>query len=156
MLFTGEYDHTIDAKHRLAIPSEIRACLDPEVHGQGFYLGPGPNGALWLWPSRTFEQMSAALDQTLLPAEEMMEFEELLFSQTRRLELDKTGRIRLPEPMIQRFNLGSKITILGIKDHLELRDTKQWRERRGQSLGRHAEIMLRARQALKEQRGKGT
>ena len=52
MLFTGEYEHTIDAKQRLAIPSEIRARLDPKVHGQAFYLAPGANGHLWLWPER--------------------------------------------------------------------------------------------------------
>ena len=50
MVFSGEYEHTIDAKHRLAIPAELRARLNAEVHGEGFYLVPGPNGALWVWP----------------------------------------------------------------------------------------------------------
>ena len=30
MLFTGEYEHTIDAKQRLAIPADVRAILDPD------------------------------------------------------------------------------------------------------------------------------
>lgn len=155
MLFTGEYEHVIDAKHRLAIPSDLRSKLDPEVHGSGFYLAPGPNGALWLWPEKTFELMASALGGTLLPGEEMMEFEELLFSQARHLPLDGTGRVRLPERMLHRFELGSNVTILGVKDHLELRSTEQWQALRDQKFTKQAEIMLRARQALEEQRRGG-
>ena len=38
MLFTGSYEHTIDAKNRLAIPSAIRGELDPETDGTRFYV----------------------------------------------------------------------------------------------------------------------
>ena len=155
MLFTGEYEHTVDDKQRLAIPSEIRSRLDPAKHGAGFYAVPGPNGALWMWPEKTFEQMAQAMDQSLLPAEELMEFEELLFSQSQWVELDKTGRIRLPERLMQRFGLTNSVTILGLKDHLELRDTKQWQRIREQKLQKQAEIMLRARQALEQHRRQG-
>ena len=155
MLFTGEYEHTIDVKQRLAIPAEVRSRLDPEIHGTAFYLAPGPNGVLWLWPERTFEQMAGAMEQTLLPAEEMMEFEELLFSQSRRLEVDGNGRIRLPESAIRQFGLTGGVTILGVKDHLELRDTEQWRALLDQKLQRQPQIMLRARQALDQKRRGG-
>ncbi|UCD73768.1 MAG: hypothetical protein JSV91_08200 [Phycisphaerales bacterium] len=157
MLFTGEYEHTIDAKHRLAIPSEIRSRLDPEREGEAFYLVPGPNGALWLWPERTFEQMAGVMERSLLPAEEMLEFEELMFPQASRLELDKAGRVRLPERMIRQAELGQQVMILGVRDHLELRDPGQWEEIRKQKLARQGEIMLRARRALdRHQQGGGT
>lgn len=148
MLFTGEYVHTIDAKQRLAIPAEIRTRLSPEVHGEAFYLVPGANGALWLWPERTFERMSSALEQTLLPGQEMMEFEEFLYSQSRRLDLDKAGRVRLPEQMLAEYGLGQTVVILGVKDHLELRDPEQWKTQRQQKLAKQMDIMIRARQAL--------
>jgi MraZ protein len=155
VLFTGDHDHTIDAKHRLAIPAEVRGALDPQVHGTAFYLVPGANGFLWLWPERTFEAMAGATRTTLLPAEDMMQFEELLYSQARRLEIDSAGRVRLPERMIARFGLTTRVTILGVKDHLELRDTDRWRLRLEESFSKQAEIMLRARQALEEQRDGG-
>ena len=152
MLFTGEYEHAIDAKQRLAIPAEIRAHLDIEIHGEGFYLVPGPNGALWLWPQRTFEQMAGAMDQSLLPGEEMMEFEDLLFSQAARLEIDKSGRVRLPDRLLRLAGIGQSVVILGVKDHLELRDAEEWRARLSEKLSKQGEIMLRARRALTEQR----
>ena len=148
MLFTGEYEHTIDAKHRMAIPSEIRSRLDPEVDGEAFYLVPGPEGALWLWPERTFERMAGVMEQSLLPAEEVLEFEELMFPQASRLDLDKTGRVRLPERMIRLAELGQQVMILGVRDHLEIRDPEKWAAIREQKLARQGEIMLRARRAL--------
>jgi MraZ protein len=156
VLFTGEYEHTIDAKQRLAIPAEVRSGLDPEVHGTAWYLVPGPNGNLWLWPERTFERMAAASSgHSLLPAEEVMEFEELLFSQASRLDMDKTGRVRLPDRMLSRFELSTTVTILGVRDHLELRDTELWRAQRDEKFRKQPEIMWKARQALEEQRRGG-
>jgi len=152
VLFTGEYEHVIDAKQRLAIPAELRARLDPVNHGEGFYLVPGPNGALWLWPERTFEQMAGAMEQSLLPAEEMMEFEELLFSQAARSDADSAGRIRLPDRLLQWAGITDRVVILGVKDHLELRNPGDWSVRRQEKLDKHGEIMLRARRALAEQR----
>lgn len=150
MLFTGEYEHTIDAKQRMAIPAEFRSRMEPDALGSAFYLSPGPNGALWLWPERTFEQLAGAMSSSLLPAEELMEFEELLYSQSRRLEMDKTGRVRLPEQMLAEAKLGQQVVILGVKDHLELRDPAQWKTQRQQKLAKQSEIMLRARRAMTE------
>lgn len=148
-MFTGEYEHSIDTKHRLAIPADIRSQLDPQVHGEGFYVGPGANGFLWIWPQRTFEQMAEALEGTLLPDEDLMEFEELLFSQSSRVEMDKVGRIRLPERLRRRYGLESGVIILGIKDHLELRPAAGWEGIRDAKLEKHGDIVLRARAALK-------
>lgn len=152
MLFTGEYEHTVDDKQRLAIPSEIRSRLDPERHGNGFYAVPGPNGALWMWPEKTFEQMAQAMDQSLLPAEELMEFEELLFSQAARSPVDKSGRVRLPERLLALAGIEGEAVVLGVKDHLELRSPADWQARRQEKLDKQGEIMLRARRALTEQR----
>lgn len=151
MLFTGEYEHTIDAKQRMAIPAEVRTRLESSDHTNAFYLAPGPNGVLWLWPEKTFEQMASASRSSLLPGDEMMEFEELLYSQSRRLEMDGAGRVRLPERMLREAALGSAVVVLGVRDHLELRDAAAWQRRRQDTIARQGEIMLRARRALEEQ-----
>jgi MraZ protein len=153
VLFTGEYEHTIDAKQRMAIPAEFRSRMDPEVLGSAFYLSPGPNGVLWLWPEKTFEQLAASKEPSLLPSEEEMEFEQWLFSQSRRLELDKTGRVRLPEHVIAEAGLGQQVVVLGVKDHLELHDPQQWKAQRKQKFAKQSEIMLRARRAISQGHG---
>jgi MraZ protein len=148
-VFTGEYEHTIDSKHRLAIPAELRQRLHPDIHGSALYLVPGPNGALWLWPERTFLELAGVMaDRSLLPAEELTEFEEFLFSQARRLEIDPAGRVRLPERMASRFGLSGQVTVLGVRDHMELRDSREWEARLDEKYQKRSEIMLKARQVL--------
>jgi MraZ protein len=149
VLFTGEHEHTIDAKQRLAIPAEIRSRLG---ESPVFYVVPGPNGALWMWPEATFEAMAGALEQSLLPGEEVMEFEELLFSQAARIEADKAGRVRVPERLLRLASIETQVTVLGVKDHLELRDPAEWAARRTDKLAKQGEIMLRARRALADRR----
>lgn len=151
MLFTGEYERTIDAKDRMAIPSEVRSQVSGDGQTAAFYIVPGANDALWLWPASTFEQMAGAMTQSLLPPEELMEFEELIFPNARRLELDGNGRVRLPRAMLDRTGIGTDVVILGVRDRLELRDPAKWRARQEETLAKPGEIMLRARRVLAEQ-----
>ena len=152
VLFTGEYEHTIDAKSRLAIPAEIRSGLEAEKHGTAFYVAPGSTDTLWLWPERLFEQMASATEASLLPDEDLLEFEELLYSQASRVEMDKSGRIRVPERLLKQASLGSSVVLLGVKDHLELRDPERWAGQRDDKLAKQAELMMRARRAMQRVR----
>ena len=151
MLFTNEFEHTIDAKRRLAIPAEIRTRMDRTLHGVAFYVTFGPNGALWLWPERTFEHMAQAMDSSLLPSEEMMDFDEIFFSQAERSDIDSAGRIRISDRLLEEAGISRNVVILGVKDHLEVRDRTQWEERRLEKISDRGDIMLRARRALAEQ-----
>lgn len=148
MLFTGEYEHTIDAKRRMAIPAELRARLDPDGAGLTFYLSEGANGAIWLWLEETFERIAAVIEESLLPAEEMTEFDELTFPTARRVDTDSAGRIRLSERMLAEVGIGSRVVILGMRDHLELRSPEDWETRRRDTLARKTEILDRARRTI--------
>ena len=79
-----------------------------------------------------------------------MEFEETFYPDTTHLEIDSAGRVHLPERMLTEAGLGTSVMIIGVKDHLELRDPKEWKASRQVKRTRRPEIMLRARQALKE------
>ncbi len=148
MLFTGEYEHAIDSKQRLAIPAEIRSALNPDRDGTALYLAPGANGHLWLWPEKTFEKIVGAMEQSLLPAEDLMEFDEFTFPQARRLEIDNAGRVRLPEQSLKDAGIAGAVVILGMRDHLELREPQAWTAQREAMRIKSREIFLRARQAM--------
>ncbi len=109
------------------------------------YASPGPTGGVWLWPEATFELMANSFEQSLLPDESVMEFEQILFSQSRRLEIDKAGRIRLPEALLKFASVGSQAVVIGVRDHLEIRDPAQWNAVRDENLAKLSQIMLRAR-----------
>jgi transcriptional regulator MraZ len=167
--FTGFYEHTIDAKHRLAIPAEIRALVTPPPpppppEGDGgksggstsggpvvFYVTLGEKRSLCLYPEKEFEKRAAALDDSELDADEVLSYEEVFFGLARRVEMDAAGRVRLPEHLIKMAKLGPEVVLVGSKDHLRIRDRAEWLAR-VQRVVDNQEDVLNPRRLLRRRR----
>ncbi len=141
MLFTGETERSIDEKSRISLPAEMRAGFSSGI----VYASPGPNDTIWLSPELTFEKKAGLLEQTLLPDEDVMEFEQILFSQSRRIEIDKQGRIRLPDTLLSLAGIADQAFVLGAGDHLEVHNFTTWNAKRAENLAKLRDIMKRAR-----------
>ncbi len=142
LLLVGTYEHTIDAKQRLAIPSEIRERLDPKADGTAVYAVVCEGPTLCLYTEREFERRSRELDESKWPAEQLLLYEQMFYSMAQRLELDKQGRVRLPEHLLNMVDVGRKVVLIGVKDHLEIHDRKSWNERMGQLLKERPDLLL--------------
>jgi len=151
VFFFGQYEHTIDAKQRLAIPADARSVLDAAGHGTAFIAAPGSDGAINLWPERTFNEYAENLGGSLLEDEDLIEYQQLLFSQSQRCTMDSVGRIRLPERLIERYGLSRSVMVLGVKDHLEVIDLEQWKQKQA-ARPADDDVLRRARQALAAKR----
>ncbi len=127
--FVGTYSHMIDDKHRLVIPARIRECLDTTVHGEGFYLLPRPDGALSLWPERTYEREARDIEPSLNSSPQQIRQAEEIFSAARLVEIDTTGRVLLPHDMLAAVGIGTKVVVRGLGNHLQLRGAADQRER---------------------------
>ena len=148
MLFTGETPRSIDEKQRISVPTDMRAGFM-----SGFmYASPGPNGVIWLSPEQVFEKKASAMEQTLFPDEDVMEFEQILFSQSRRVEIDKQGRIRLPESLLELAELTGQAHVLGVGDHVEVMNEQQWEKIKAKRSKLH-EYMARASKQAQSRRG---
>jgi len=129
MIFTDAHERTIDAKNRIQIPSEFRNGLDPEVDGDAFYLCPGERqNTLALYPSRRFEQRVKALRTGNIAGDESLAFEQVYYSLASRLEMDKQGRMVLPDRQTSMVNLGKEITLAGANDRIDIWRTAEYRE----------------------------
>jgi len=154
VLFTGTYEYAIDAQNRLAIPSEIRGRLHPDRDGEAFFAVIGPDNTLCLYTERGFEKWAEQLNESELPAEDVLEYERMLYALAQRLELDKQGRVRLPETLLQLTDLGKQVVLLGVKDHLEVRDREQWYAELQEKL-KKPELRTNPRQWLRRGRRNG-
>lgn len=125
MVLTGRYDHVIDDKNRLAIPSQIRNQMEPDT---GFYLVQ-ENKYLQLIPEKLFEALANQSVSGLLPTEEDALASRALYSLSTRLELDKQGRVMLPDglmsdsdqpdPLAQK-TVKREVTLVGNRDRIEI------------------------------------
>ena len=139
LLLFGEYELTIDDKNRLLIPSEIRKQLDAERDGDGFFLVTGVNKRPWLYVERLYEQLASRRDSQLTPLRDANDFDLLHFGKTTKLELDKQGRVLIPDKVMKKIDVGRDVILIGGRDHLELWNRKDWElhsqeleERRGE------------------------
>jgi len=125
MLLTGTYPRTLDDKKRLTLPRRVRELLgEPGL----LFVTPGPDQSLWLYTQTGLEQLSAKLDQTPATDAEARVFRRLYFAQTEAVDVDKTGRILVPDRLVQFAALGHEVVLIGVRDHLELWDVARWQE----------------------------
>lgn len=127
MLFTGTYEHTIDAKSRLAIPADIRSRWDPTKDGAAWYAVPWDRGLIRLYTEADFQRNAGAAELTLTPDEDEAELQATLFGLSARIEPDSAGRIRLPDEMLQMAGLPNEVVLVGARDRLEIRDRAAWK-----------------------------
>ena len=131
MLFTGIYEHTIDSKHRLSIPAEIRQLLRQGQPGGSddtiyLYVTLGEGQTLCLYTEQDFQRRAEELDRSELDPDQLLGYERFLYSLANRVEIDKQGRVRLSEQLINLSGLRSDVVLLGVKDHLEIHDRTAW------------------------------
>ncbi len=149
-LLVGEFDTTIDAKHRLAINSALREQIDPDDDGRHFILVLGPDRHLWLYPDAYYRRLLSTMKRSPLPDRQTRRID-LLFAMARVVKPDAQGRIVLPEKSMQRSNLQSDVTLVGVYDHIEIWPSQQWQEHVEKALPDYGEMLYEAADRMNRQ-----
>lgn len=146
----GEYELAIDEKSRMLVPADIRRALDVERDGEAFFITVGENGQLWLFPERRYEAFVSQMESVLTPDENRLAFDQLYFSMASKVDWDKQGRILISEKLRARTKLGRDVTMLGVRDHLELWNRTEWADRMTVLEQQRTEIVQRQRIAQQQ------
>jgi MraZ protein len=123
MLLTGTHSRTLDDKKRLTLPRRVREQLGEPAT---LFVTPGPDQCLWLYTQPSLEALAGRLDQAPAADAEARVFRRLYFAQTEAVDLDRTGRILIPERLLQFAGLQHEVVLIGVRDHLELWDAQRW------------------------------
>src|SRR6516165_4626439 len=97
MLLTGTHPRTLDEKHRLALPRRVRDQLGPVTR---LFITQGQDQCLWLYRPEELERLAEKIDQAA-PDVEVRAFRRLFFSNAEAAEVDRLGRVLLPERLVQ-------------------------------------------------------
>ena len=122
-MFRGEYNHTIDAKGRLIIPPKYRELL-----GQEFIVTKGLDGCLFAFPQdewQIFEDKLRLLPLNNADARKIIRF---LVAGAATCELDKQGRILLPQVLRDFAKLDKDVVLAGNLNRVEIWDKANWIE----------------------------
>ena len=147
-LLTGEYEHIVDGKSRVLISNKLRSQIDVDEHGSNFYLVLGANGILCLYPEKYFEQIALASSAGTTAPDESVTFERMSFALANRVELDGQGRLLLNEKLRKRAGLKDNVTLLGVRDHIELWNSEDWEQYLADHMAEYQKQTLQARQVV--------
>ncbi len=156
LLLTGEYRHVIDDKGRVLVSNKLRNQVDADEHGSNFYLVLGANGILCLYPERYFERIILAMALETSAPDETVVFERMSFALASKIELDGQGRLLLNERLRKRAGLKNNITLVGVRDHIELWNNESWEQYLSDHMGQYQKQMSQARQIVLQKQSEET
>lgn len=120
-MFMGEYNHTIDAKGRLIVPSKFREKL-----GDEFVVTKGLDDCLFVYPLDEWANIEAAFRKVPLTNKKARDFVRFFFAGAASCEVDKQGRILLPPSLRAYAGLEKDIVSAGVLNRVEIWDKKKW------------------------------
>jgi MraZ protein len=121
-VFLGEFEHTIDDKGRVAIPARFREELR-----EGLVLTRGFDRCLQAFPRSVWEQLSKRISSLSLGNLEARNLRRLLFSAATDLEVDRQGRILIPQNLREYAGLADQAVIAGVDTFFEIWSGDRWR-----------------------------
>lgn len=120
-MFMGEYQHTIDEKGRLTIPSKFRDGLSP-----AFVITRGLDQCLFVYPMEEWKVLEQKLKALPMMKAEARAFSRLLFSGATECELDKQGRVNIPNSLVAHAKLTKDCVVLGVSNKVEIWSKDVW------------------------------
>jgi MraZ protein len=122
-MLLGEYEHTLDDKNRLTLPSRFRQAFT-----DGIVVTRGMDGCLFAYTRDDWDRLVQSRLATLDPlSKEGRRMQRFFFSGAAETELDKQGRVGVPGALLQHAKLGRDVVVAGVHDHLEIWDRDAWR-----------------------------
>ena len=120
-MFIGEYNHTIDNKSRVIIPSKIRDSL-----GMKFIMTKGLDHCLFVYPQEEWNIFENKLKKLPLTQKDARAFVRFFFAGAVECEVDKQGRVLIPANLREHAKLKTDAVIIGVSNRLEIWDKDLW------------------------------
>jgi MraZ protein len=121
-MFLGQYDHSIDAKGRVAVPAKFRSQLE-----EGAVISKGMGTCLSVYTIARWAEKSQELTEGKT-TEELRDFERRIYPSASEEKLDGQGRLVIPARLRSYARLENEVTVAGVRDHFEIWDRAAWQE----------------------------
>ena len=119
----GEYNHTIDTKGRLIVPSKFREALGDDV-----VVTKGLDGCLFVYDNKEWSAFEEKLKALPLMNKESRKFVRFFLAGAANVEVDKQGRILIPSVLREFAELDKDVVLVGVASRIEIWSKKKWEE----------------------------
>ncbi|MGH4140950.1 division/cell wall cluster transcriptional repressor MraZ [Clostridium sp.] len=122
-MFIGEYQHAIDNKNRIIIPTKFRNGLSNE-----FIMTKGLDGCLYIYTISEWSIMEEKLKRLPLTSKDARAFVRFFFSGANEVTIDKQGRALIPQNLCEYAGLQKEIVSIGVSTRIEIWAKDKWDE----------------------------
>lgn len=134
-MFMGEFEHNIDAKGRIIVPAKFRDGL-----GEQFVVTRGLDQCLFAYPAIEWKALEEKLKKLPLTKRDARAFTRFFFSGAIECDVDKQGRINIPQPLRKYASLERECTVIGVSNRIEFWSSEVWEDYFNNSEQSFAEI----------------
>ncbi|MDD6771924.1 MAG: division/cell wall cluster transcriptional repressor MraZ [Inconstantimicrobium porci] len=122
-MFIGQYNHSVDAKNRISIPSKFREELDGK-----FIMTKGLDGCLYVYTMNEWKKLEQKLSSLPLTNKDARAFVRFFFSGASEIEIDKQGRALIPQNLKEYADVKKEIVSIGVSSRIEIWSKEKWNE----------------------------
>jgi MraZ protein len=122
-MFLGRFEHSVDNKGRVAVPARFRGELNGEL-----IITRGNDRCLYLFTQEAWEPLAAKLNALPTGDEDARNLRRAVFSAAEPVELDKQGRVMIPDHLRQYSGITGNVFIIGLGAYVEIWDSQSWSE----------------------------
>ncbi len=116
---TGEYQHSIDNKGRLFMPSRLREEL-----GESFTVCKGLGGCLFVYSQENWGKFEEKVNS--LPLSQSIQMQRTVFPTAYKCSVDAQGRILLTQKLREYAGIDKNVTVIGLGNHAEIWGSEKW------------------------------
>ncbi|MDQ1437588.1 MAG: transcriptional regulator MraZ [Acidimicrobiaceae bacterium] len=119
--FFGRYEHSLDPKGRVILPAKFRAAFD-----EGGFLTQFHDRCLALWTPDEFETQMRGMQEAQEQGREQRNLARLWSSGSADVEVDRQGRMPIPQRLREFARLDGDVLVIGAIDRVELWSPALW------------------------------
>ncbi len=134
-MLLGEYQHSLDEKGRLIIPAKFREDL-----GENFVVTRGLDNCLFAYPLSQWKTIEEKVKELPTSQAETRAFVRMFFSGAVEVELDKQGRIVLPQQLREHAHIDRDTYVIGVSTKVEIWAKEVWENYSNQAEQSYEEI----------------
>ncbi|MDD2703184.1 MAG: division/cell wall cluster transcriptional repressor MraZ [Candidatus Omnitrophica bacterium] len=126
-MFYGEYQHSIDRKGRLILPSKFRDTAKANFI-EKFFVTRGLDKCLFMFSEEEWRLQEQKFKNISFARQESRIFNRLYFSGAVEVFPDRQGRILLPQYLKDYAEIKRDLIVVGVSNRIEIWSSDKWRE----------------------------
>ena len=144
-VFTGFFEHTLDDKGRLTIPSAWRHAQTEEGGVGGAFLAtPHPDGYIAVLPPAEVTKLREKVSAQKLGDSAAQAFLARFFSRTQGFTVDKAGRTLLSPELLKHAGIEREAVLVGSLTKFNIYSPARWKQEEARTAGEnYGDVMRR-------------